>query len=430
MRKKRNWTKWKFLAYLLSFSSLIFLIQKVDATGGWIDFNHPRQGDRFLIRENKPICWRYGDFSDDKKINIYLYQKNRRIGTISENYPINIRCCQWKAGEFKGGVARPDSDCRILIAIAGEAYSKTSGYFTLEEKTKVSQTIQLPPPPFQKTTPPFEAMPNFDLHVRNVSLITSSNNRHLNITYSTGNPNIGVVDRPLNFDVRVEAKYRQYPVGGPPEKTLELLNHRTTLPARHVVLSVSLPPWPHYITGVDAWITINPDRSIQETNYENNTKHLFVWERDRNYFKFHPWPCTDHPSRIFLLPWTTPPFAYWHGATLVFNDSMAKHLINEGYFKYFPAVNGDMLQVPIRFAVARHCAEPQSTKLIAKYITYNGPRTVESNVQFEGSSNVKAITLSLLLKIQRENFLEVWLENGTSNHRLNMRFDFLPWKLD
>ncbi len=86
--------------------------------------------------------------------------------------------------------------------------------------------------------------------------------------------------------------------------------------------------------------------------------------------------------------------------------------------------------MPIKFAVARHCSEPQSTRLIAKYITYDGPRTVESNVQFEGSSNVKAVTLSLLLKIQRENFLEVRLENGTRNYRLNMRFDFLPWKLD
>lgn len=302
-----------------------------------------------------------------------------------------------------------------------------SPFFTLEGKTKVSP-IQLPPPPLQ---PPLEAMPNLDLQVRNVSLITHLNNRrYLDITYSTGNPNIGVVDRPLNFDVRVEAKYREYPVGGPPEKTLEWVNRRTTLPARHVALSVSLPPWPHYITGVDVWITINPDRSIPETNYENNTKHLFVWERDRNYFKFHPWPSTDNPIRIFSLPWVSPPFAYWDGGTLVFNDAMAKHLINQGYFQYFPAVNGDMLQVPIRFAVARHCAEPLSTKLFAKYITYNGPRTVESNVQFEGSSNVKAVTLSLLLKIQRENFLEVWLENGTSRHRLNMRFDFLPWKLD
>jgi hypothetical protein len=177
-----------------------------------------------------------------------------------------------------------------------------SGSFTLEGKTKVSKTIKLPPPSIQKATPLFEVVqPNIDLQVSDIGLNRLGDYRLL-IHYSTGNPNIEVVDKPLNFDVLVTGMYR--PSHGPVIEYIKLVNKRFTLPARFVSLIIP-HQWPHYIRGVQVWVTINPDKSIQEINYENNSKYIYLWSVEgRDCFAILPWPGdNNNPDYIFQFPW-------------------------------------------------------------------------------------------------------------------------------
>ncbi len=203
------------------------------------------------------------------------------------------------------------------------------------------------------------------------------------------------------------------------------------MPARVVPpVFFDFPAWPYYITGVDVWVTVNTDRSVPETNYENNTKHVYLWEYDCNAFTFHSWPTRSRfPEDIFVLAWRNTGSVECDGCLAVITQAEIRDAIARGIVTYLPAVNGDMLKLPIKLAVARHCAEPTSTTLFLRYITYNGPRTVEGNIQFDEQSNVKVINPYILLKIQRENFLEVWLGNGR-RYRLNIRLDGLPWNLN
>jgi len=244
------------------------------------------------------------------------------------------------------------------------------------------------------------------------------------ISYATGNPEIQVLDRPITFDVRVSSFYR--PAHDVWIEDVELVNDRFILSPREVYLNVPIT-WPHYLKGIHVQVTINPGRTIAETDYENNTSLIFLWERDTYCVRLLPWPGNGAEEKVFSCRGWNGVISNWE--TVLLHESTARGHIERGVFTYLPGGQHgeqDMLIIPMRVAIGKCSAQSNEAKYFMKYTTYNGLRTIEGNVSLAMGETV--LNFDLLLKIQDENLFQFWLEHGP-HYGIRFRFVGLPWDL-
>jgi hypothetical protein len=159
---------------------------------------------------------------------------------ITLNLQVGNRSSSWRLGEIDPrlqlaqgqGTLEFDTGITPQEGADIKVYTKGKGW-QLAPMTAVGiprgvERLEVAPSPGDIVGPA-----NMDLQVDQVYWQFYSNTESLSlyITFSTGNPDIRIVDKDLHFDVLVVAKYRTYPDGGE-ENSLELVNAWTILPAR------------------------------------------------------------------------------------------------------------------------------------------------------------------------------------------------------
>ena len=211
---------------------------------------------------------------------------------------------------------------------------------------------------------------------------------------------------------------------------MELINDRFTLSPRGVQLVVPIT-WPHYLQFIQVEVAINSDRTIAETDYENNSSIITLWKRDNYCVTLLPWPGNGAEENVFYTPGWGEAGSYGtisNRGTVRLTESQVRRYIETGAFTYLPGGQHgeqDMLMIPLRVALGRCSEETREAKFFMRYTTYNGPRTAEGNVSLRGE---KVLNLYPLLKIQDENLFEFWFERGP-HYYFRFRFVGLPWDL-
>jgi|GEM_PF-2465713 len=323
-----------------------------------------------------------------------------------------------------------------FIFLTEQVYSES----LLKDIKKESTNIKKQPPESLEKKPlpqGIQAQEIFDLQIppQNVSLMKMSGSMYrIDLAYSTGNPNIKILDKPIEFYVKIKTMVR--PTHDDIIRDEELVNKKFTLAPREAFFIVTFD-WPHYATDIDVSITINPDKKISETNYGNNTYSNFFWESSgQNCFRLLAWPYNSAPDNVFnfLLMYSNimdnrPQVVVKNYGTLDLYEFQVKELIKRGIVTYMPGGQHgeqDFLIIPVRVAVGKCSKTPNSISYTAKTIFYDGPRTYEGNINC--TMGVGVVTLNLGYKIQKENFLEFKLGNGMS-YKVYIKFHDLPWKL-
>lgn len=325
-----------------------------------------------------------------------------------------------------------------LIFLSEQVYCKS----LREDLNKESKNIKIQPPANleKKPMPPgIQSQEILDLQIRHESVsLESYPGRYGRLSlmnpYYTGNPNIRILDKPIDFDVKIVANIRPTHDDGTMNEVL--INRRVTLGPKELYMLIQFD-WPHYVTIIDVYITINPDKKISEINYGNNTYKKFFWASyAQNCFKLLAWPYNSNPDNVFnflfnfgIINDNRPQVVIKNYGTLDLYESQVKDLIKRRIITYMPGGQHgeqDFLLIPVRVAIGRCSEEPNSTKYTAKTILFDGPTTYEGTINC--TKGVGVVTLSLGYKIQKENFLEFKLENGML-YKVFIKFHGLPWNL-
>ena len=85
----------------------------------------PNGGETWIIGQEKYISWISNGLSADTKVELGLFQKRKRIGTIASNRSIRpgeAVAWKWKVGQYQGGTATPGSGYKVCIHTLDEPY--------------------------------------------------------------------------------------------------------------------------------------------------------------------------------------------------------------------------------------------------------------------------------------------------------------------
>lgn len=219
-----------------------------------------------------------------------------------------------------------DTGIRIGQETEIKAYTKKVGQFELAQPHFVAV--------FTEKVADRVVSSHIDLTVGNI--LKRQRNEAILISYETANPHIQVVDKPITFDVRIWSFYR-------PEhdvwiEDVELINDRFSLPPRGVQLVVPIT-WLHYLQFIQVEVAINSDRTIAETDYENNSSIITLWKRDNYCVMLLPWPGNGAEENVFYTPGWGEAGSYGtisNRGTVRLTESQVRRYIERGAFTYLP----------------------------------------------------------------------------------------------
>jgi hypothetical protein len=289
-----------------------------------------------------------------------------------------------------------------------------------QDSSIVTAQVEMKParPRFKRAPAQPKQIKIFDFQITNIYRST----RGFLIFFSTGTED-HVLDKPLSFDVHINTGDCRD--AGGVYHPIDIIETRMTLSPGFDSLYVPLD-WPYHIRYYMVRSTVNPDRSFPESDYTNNNKIEFITEKEGKYFKLIPFP-EDNPNHTCIF--RIAGFVYCNGDTLTLRESVVKEQIERGNWIYFPDEPAHMLKIPVQFRIANHGNQDGSATLYREFITYDGKRTVSSNIT-RAKGECQIITANFMLKVQSNNFMRVWIRNGSSYAHVNVRFVGLPWKFD
>jgi hypothetical protein len=370
----------------------------------------PDGGESLVIGQEKYISWTSSGLSADVKVKLELFQNRRRIGTISSNRSIRPEetvAWKWKVGQYQGGTAAPGSGYYIHITtMDGQYTDRSDRHFELVARKHFVETK-----PQIVGKKPQRILPDFK--IRNVR--HDYQHKKLRVYFDGG---LGKYQGPLVFNVVVR-------------NTNIIIQKRNMVWRDNRIEDFSLDlEWPGTQTPyLNVSVKINPDCQIKERNCNNNLYEGRIFENSTDFKLLGDGMCFPKKS-IF---WSREDKELCDGAVFLWTERDVKNAIQRGELEYFDPYDPDCntLISTAKVWIGNFSGERGTAHVAFKFVSYNGIRTVERHISFLPGEK-KFVEASIMLNLQRKNFIEAWVRSRSSVERVRVEIEFLglPYDLD
>jgi hypothetical protein len=419
------------ILFLFLIVFLLFLSTEM-ASSQNIRLLSPNGGERWVIGEGKDITWNYWEFPTHEKVELVLFQKGKRIGTIGSHIPIapqggDITGPQgpaakwtWKVGNHEGGTATVGSGYRIQIRTMSVGlkriyYDQSDREFTLVEKVE-RPVLRKVPPDLKRVEPekPPTATLLPDFKVKGVRYNYPQKKV---IVYFDGG--LGKYKGPLVFNVTVRNDLGDY-----------FINRRNMVHRDNTIEDFALNlQWPSPHTPyLNVSVKINPDCQIKEFNCNNNLYEGRIFEDSTDFKLLSAESC--YPTKKSI--WWPKDSLWCDGNRIYFNEREVKVRIQRGELQYYDPYdpNVNVLLGKAKVWIGNFSPKEGTARVRFTYMAHDGARTAEHQGRLAPGAR-GFVESGIMLNLQRDNFIEVFVESRSSieRARINIRFDGLPYSL-